>query len=88
MDMAETVLYEWSETKSYGDVDFRIVKFDYGGGKEIIAIQQSGADDWFELESFTKGRLMFNVLEKLTESPLVVGSYDDMEERGLGENDE
>lgn len=54
-------LCRWTETKSYGDVQYRIEKLE----DEKIAIQQDSVDGWVTLESFSKGRLIANVLEKL-----------------------
>lgn len=55
---------QWSEDKSYGTVSYRIEKIEIGGS-EAIVVQQSGADGWFTLEKWSKGRLMFSVLERL-----------------------
>lgn len=52
---------QWSETRSYGEVTFRIEKLD----NEAIEVQNHTADGWLTMESFSKVRLMAQVLEKL-----------------------
>lgn len=52
---------QWSETKSYGNVTYRIIKLDNGN----VEVQQYLNNDWVVLDKFSKGRLMASILEKL-----------------------
>ena len=53
---------QWSETRSYGEITYRVIKLDSG----TVEVQQHVANNgWVVLESFSKGRLMAVILEKL-----------------------